>query len=157
MMAGASFAHNRTNENLSGILYNYLRGKSCQSFSRDFRVHIPENTLFTYPDVVVVCGNPELYDEEEDTILNPTLIVEVLSKSTASYDRGEKFALYRQIHSLKEYVIDDSTKVWAEVWSKHKEGLWTLVQETNRIEDNIYLEAIDLRLSLEDVYRNSKV
>lgn len=98
-----------------------------------------------------------MYDEEEDTILNPTLIVEVLSKSTASYERGEKFALYRQIHSLKEYVIADSTKVWAEAWSKHKEGLWTLVQETNRIENNIYLEAIDLRLSLEDVYRNSKV
>lgn len=157
MMAGESFAHNRMNENLSVRVGLFLEGKSCQSFSRDFRVHIPENTLFAYPDVVVVCGNPELYDEEEDTILNPTLIIEILSKSTASYDRGEKFALYRQIPTLREYVLIDSTKIWAEVWSKNKEGLWTLVQETNKIEESIFLNSIELHLPLEDVYRNSKL
>ncbi|MFN0049351.1 MAG: Uma2 family endonuclease [Cytophagales bacterium] len=157
MMAGASFAHNRMNENLSIRVGTFLEGKSCQSFSRDFRIHIPENTLFTYPDLVVVCGEPALFDEEEDTVLNPTIIVEILSASTASYDRGEKFALYREITTLKEYVLIDSTKVWAEVWSKNKEGLWTLAQELKRIDDKIYFNAIGFTLSLADVYKNSKI
>lgn len=157
MMAGASIPHNRINENLSGEFYLHLKRKKCQSFSQDLRIHIPENLLFTYPDLVVVCDEPILYDEQLDTVLNPSLIVEILSKSTASYDRGEKFALYRKISTLREYVLIDSEKVLAEVWQKNKDDIWILAQETESISDNISFASIQFNLPLADVYNNSNV
>jgi Uma2 family endonuclease len=154
MMAGASPVHNRINENLSVEVGIFLKGKSCQSFSRDMKLHIPENTLYTYPDLMVVCGKPELPDPEEGVVLNPVLIAEILSKSTAGYDRGEKFELYRQIPSFREYLLIDSRKVKAEVWLKNEADKWTLVQETNCLKDDLWLHSISLTLSFEAVYAN---
>ena len=155
MMAGASFTHNCINENLSVEIGIFLKGKPCRSFSRDLKLHIPENTLFTYPDLMVICGKPEFLDSASDTVLNPTLIVEVLSKSTADYDRGSKFELYRQIPAFKEYVLVDSSRVKAEVWLKNEQHRWTLVQETAVLVDNLLLHNLDFSLPLALVYADT--
>ena len=152
-MAGASRNHNRITENLSIVIGGYLRGKSCQTFSSDLRVHIPANTLYTYPDIVIVCGKPEfLKDAALDTLLNPTAIIEVQPRSTVGYDREAKFQLYREIPSFQEYILVDSEKVHAEVWYKPDSGFWTLRQETNKAADSLYLHSIDFTLPLSDVY-----
>ncbi|MFN0049662.1 MAG: Uma2 family endonuclease, partial [Cytophagales bacterium] len=155
MMAAASVSHNRINENISIKAGYYLKRKRCQSFSQDLRIFIPDNTLFTYPDLIVVCGEPKLYDEKKDIVLNPTIIVEVLSKSTASYNRGEKFALYRKIATLKEYVLIDSEKIWAEIWCVNIEGFWMLAQETENMSESLSLVSIDFHLPLTDVYNGT--
>jgi Uma2 family endonuclease len=154
LMAGAGVAHNRINENLSGEFHAFLKGKSCQSFSRDMKLHIPANSLFTYPDLMVVCGKIEFLKEEEDVLLNPVLIVEILSKSTADYDRGSKFELYRQISTFKEYILLDSRRVKAEVWFKDPE--WKLVQETSLLEDALYVHSIGMELKLTEAYRGTE-
>src|SRR4051794_29577072 len=94
-MSGASFKH------------NHLIGKQCREFGSNLRIHIPSNTLYTYPDIIVLCNEPEFTDDEFDTITNPSVIIEILSPSTANYDRGAKFNLYREISTLKEYLLVD--------------------------------------------------
>ncbi|MGA0556376.1 Uma2 family endonuclease [Larkinella sp. VNQ87] len=150
--AGASRNHNRIKENLSIGIGSYLKGKRCQSFSSDMRLHIPSNGLYTYPDLVVVCGEPQMLDAAFDTLLNPTIIVEVLSESTKNYDRGEKFALYRQLPSFREYLLIDSEAVRAEAWFKPEDGFWTLRQETGQIEDSLTIQTLDFTLPLRDMY-----
>ena len=152
-MAGASTSHNRIKENLSIGIGSYLRrNKGCQSFSSDMRVHIPENTLYTYPDVLVVCGRLEFLDNEKDILLNPSVIIEVLSKSTQTYDRGDKFHLYRSIPTLREYLMVDSQSVRVEMYRKADDGVWSLVYDTKNIEDTIELITIGLSISIEDMY-----
>ena len=152
-MSGARLEHNRLVSNLIGILYSRLRGSGCEVFPSDLRLHIPETTLYTYPDVMVVCGKPEMLDQEFDTLLNPRLIIEVLSESTANYDRGNKALLYRRIASLHDYVMLDSTAVAATVLSRTPDsGVWTLRETTSRT-DELLLPSLDLRLPLEEVYR----
>lgn len=150
-MAGASRNHNRVTENLSINIGLFLRGKSCRSFSRDMRTHIPENGLYTYPDFLVVCGKEEFLDEQKDTLLNPKVIIEVLSKGTGSYDRGDKFELYRSISTLVEYILIDSRRIKAEVW-RREGGFWLLAFETRDREASIELTSIGLTLSLRDIY-----
>jgi Uma2 family endonuclease len=152
MMAGASLPHNRICQNVSGEVYTFLKKKNCKSFSNDLRLHIPKNSLYTYPDIVIVCGKIETLDDEKDTILNPSVIIEVLSKSTADYDRGGKFVLYRQIPTLKEYILIDSRTVTAEVWRKNESGFWFLQKETTNLTDQIIIDTIDFTLRLEDIY-----
>jgi len=152
-MGGASRNHNRITENLSISIGGYLRGKSCQTFSSDMRVHIPANTLYTYPDVVIVCGKPEfLADGQLDTLLNPVALIEVQSPSTGGYDKDSKFTLYRSIPTFREYILIDSERVHAEVWFKPEAGFWTLRQETNAASDALYLHTIDFTLPLSDIY-----
>ncbi|MCE7058782.1 Uma2 family endonuclease [Dyadobacter sp. CY343] len=151
-MAGAGRNHNRIKENLSGEVYIALKGKSCQSFSSDMRVHIPENTLYTYPDLVILCGKPEFLDQQTDTLLNPSVIIEVLSSGTGEYDRGQKFHLYRSIPSLVEYVLIDSRKLTAEVHRKADSGLWVLASEAYAIDEFIKISHIGLQLKMSDIY-----
>jgi Uma2 family endonuclease len=108
-MAGASENHNMISRRVSGALFNHLQGKKCTHYSADMKLHIPANTLYTYPDLMVVCGDKQFVDDEKDVIMNPVIIIEVLSKSTEAYDRGGKFALYRSIPSFREYVMISST------------------------------------------------
>jgi len=150
-MAGASRNHNRIVGNLNGELYIFLKGKSCSSYSNDLRTHIPGNGLYTYPDVLVVCGEEEYVDEEFDTLLNPTIIIEVLSESTADYDQGSKFAFYRSISTLEEYVVIDSRSIKAIVWKKER-GTWLLATETKDLESSIELASIGLSLPLRVIY-----
>jgi Uma2 family endonuclease len=156
-MAGASFNHNIINENCSVLIGSYLKKKPCQSFSRDMKLHIPANTLYTYPDLMVVCGDKKFLDDGKDVILNPVIIIEILSKSTEAYDRGEKFALYRSIPSLREYVLISSTSIRAEVMRKENDlGLWFLASEADSLEGSIEIKNIELTLSLSDIYEETE-
>ena len=153
LMAGASHNHNRVNESLSIEIGTRLKGKKCQSFSRDFRLWIPDEEFYTYPDLTIVCGKLELLDDEFDTMLNPSTIIEVLSKSTAQYDRSEKFEYYRTIPSFREYILVDSQRIKIEVWRKlESPSVWALVQETRRLDDVLQLEVLDSRIPLMDIY-----
>lgn len=151
-MSGASRYHNRITENLSIEIGVFLKGKPCQSFSRDMRVHIPENTLYTYPDLLIVCGKPEFLDKQTDTLLNPSVIIEVLSPSTEGYDQGRKFHLYRSLRTLTEYVLIDSHDIRAEVHRKGSDGLWLLASEASDIEGSIEIGHIGLTLKMADIY-----
>lgn len=155
-MAGAGFNHNRITENLSGECYVLLKGKSCKSYSSDLRIHIPANGLYTYPDFLIICGRNEFLDNKKDTILNPTVIIEVLSPSTSGYDRGEKFHFYRSIPSLKEYVLIDSLSIAAEVFRKNDEGFWFLASEAYSITEAIELGSVNLKLNLTDIYAGTE-
>ncbi|WP_428657453.1 Uma2 family endonuclease [Runella sp.] len=155
-MAGAKPAHNAIRENLSIEIGAFLRKKTCRSYSSDQRVFIPSNGLYTYPDLVVVCGKPEFSDIQTNSLLNPVLIVEVLSQSTANYDRGEKFELYRDIPTFREYLLIDSRRIWAELWRKSNDGIWSLVFEGKSLDSIIYLETIGAKLPLTDLYVNTE-
>lgn len=155
-MAGAGHNHNRIVENLSGECYIMFKGKSCRTYSSDQRLHIPENGIYTYPDLLIVCGKNEYLDAKKDTILNPTMIIEVLSESTAAYDRGEKFHFYRSIPSLAEYVLINSQSVAAEVFRKNEEGIWFLASEAYNIRENIDLRSVDISLNLADIYAQTE-
>jgi Uma2 family endonuclease len=155
-MAGAGHNHNRIVENLSGECYIAFKGKSCQTFSSDMRLHIPQNGLYTYPDLLVVCGKIEFAEDNDDTIVNPSAIIEVLSKTTSAYDRGDKFHLYRSIPTLMEYVLVDSLSISVEVFRKNEDGTWLLAKETENIEEQITLTNFDLQLKLSDIYAQTR-
>ncbi len=104
-MAGANKRHNRISTNLIHLIETQIRDRDCSVYGSDMRIRIPATQTYTYPDVVALCGPEEFEDETEDNLLNPTLIVEVLSKSTEAYDRGAKFEHYQTIESLREYVL----------------------------------------------------
>lgn len=150
-MTGASFRHNRLVTNLLVAVASRLRGGDCQAVASDQRVYIPTTGLFTYPDVAVVCGRPEFLDAEVDTLLNPVLIAEVLSKTTANYDRGGKFVHYRAIPSLREYLILDQERVHAEHWVRQDGGDW-LLHETGDPAAVLRLAAIGCELPLAAAY-----
>ncbi len=151
LMSGASYKHNLIESNLRLLLGNYLKGKKCREFGSNLRVHIPENTLYTYPDIIVLCDEPEFVDDEFDTITNPAIIFEILSHSTANYDRGAKFDLYRDISTLKEYVLIDSKQIHIVVYTKNNNNTWTL-SETKNLNDNINLNSIGFTVSVADIY-----
>ena len=153
-MAGAKPRHNAIRENLSvEIGSHFKKNRTCRSYSSDQRIRIPSNGLYTYPDLVALCGKPEF--EGIENLLNPTLIVEVLSKSTAGYDRSEKFALYRDIPTFREYLLVDSRHVFVELFRKNSDQNWELVFETRQISASFHLETIDLTLAVEDIYANT--
>ncbi len=152
-MAGATKEHNRIKENLSCQIGYALRYHACQSFSSNFRIHTPKNSLYAYPDLVVVCGEIELMAGNAlDTMLNPTVLVEVLSKSTGGYDKTDTFALYRDVPTLREYITVDSRRIKVEVWHKSAEGVWSLVKETAQLTDSIYSPTINVTLPVRAIY-----
>lgn len=150
-MSGAKLAHNTISTNCSGLLWQHLKGKDCENFSSDMRVWVPKTKLYAYPDIVVVCGEAEFVDDEFDTLINPILLIEILSDSTESYDRGQKFKNYRSIDSLREYVLISQKTPSIEKYVKHGDGFWML-SEASGLDSNITLESIDCPLSLSDVY-----
>jgi Uma2 family endonuclease len=152
-MGGASPRHVLITANIVTTLNLQLRGKPCGVFSSDLRVKIPATGLFTYPDVVVLCDKPQYDDKQKDTLLNPTVIVEVLSKSTKDYDRGEKFKHYRSLQSLSDYVVITEYNIHLEHFARQTDGGW-LLKETNNIEDSIKLDSIGCQMQLADIYAN---
>ncbi len=156
-MAGASINHNMIKENVAIQIGSHVRtnGTGCRSYSSDQRVTVPTDSLYAYPDIVVVCGPNQFRDEQPDTLTNPILIVEVLSPGTAAFDRGDKFALYRQSDSLREYVLIESGKVRAEVYRKHTEGYWFLADETSSLTASISLTTITFALSMATAYADT--
>lgn len=154
-MSGASFAHNFLTMNVANQLYNQLIGGACQVAASDMRVKATQTGSYFYPDVVVVCGEPRAEDDTFDTLLNPTLIVEILSPSTETYDKGEKFEHYQQIASLKDYILISQDKVHIEHYCRQGAG-W-LQTEFAELEDVLSLRSIDCELRLQDVYRRVEV
>jgi len=150
-MAGASPQHVLIVTNVAAELRNQLKKRPCTVYSTDLRVKISPTGLYTYPDVVVVCGKPQFNDEHEDTLLNPILIVEVLSESTADYDRGSKFAHYRMLESFQEYLLIAQDQYHAEQVVRQPDNRW-LLSETNRWEDRITLTSINCVLPLVEIY-----
>jgi Uma2 family endonuclease len=149
-MSGATKEHNKIAGAIVGELYAHLKEKSCTVMPGDIRVYNPANTLFTYPDVVVSCEEEKYLDDEFDTLLNPTIIIEILSKSTQDYDRGTKFFLYRSIPSLQHYVLINSMEFGIEIFTRDGEQ-WILIA-ANSLEDELYLSAIDYRFKVKDLY-----
>ena len=149
-MTGASRAHNLIAGNVFRNLANQLDGRPCESYVSDMRVKVSETGLYTYPDVVVVCGEPRFEDEHVDTLLNPTVIIEVLSPSTEAYDRGAKFAHYRRLDSLQEYVLISQDAMRIERFSRQGD-VWEL-NDASLPTDSIQVAAIDCELSLAAVY-----
>jgi len=147
-MTGASRRHNRIVLNIAFSLDRQLKGKGCEVFVSDMRVRIAD--LYTYPDVVVACGDPRFEDSELDTLLNPVLIVEVLSKSTEDYDRGTKFAHYRTIPSMSEYLVVSQGHIHIE-HSVRETDRWVLT-ETDELASTLELPSIGCTLELADVY-----
>lgn len=148
-MTGASRSHNRIALNVATSLDGQVKPRGCEVFVSDMRVQTGDG-LLTYPDVAVVCGSPQFSDSELDTLLNPTLIVEVLSPSTENYDRGVKFTRYRTIPSLREYLLIEQKRVHLEHFLR-QDGDW-LLHETDDPGGVLELPSIGCRLMLEDVY-----
>jgi len=150
-MAGASREHNLIAGNLSRELGNQLRDRPCEVYQSDMRVKVSSTGLYTYPDVVVVCGEPRFEDAEADTLLNPTVLFEVLSETTENYDRGKKFEHYRALPSLQEYVLVAQEKCHVEQFTRQPGNRW-LLWETDDLEGTLNLPSIGCELKLTDVY-----
>lgn len=149
-MSGASRRHNLIAANISRELSSQLRGRPCESYISDMRVRVSETGLYTYPDVVAVCGDIRFADEQTDTLLNPTVIVEVPPASTEAYDRGDKFAHYRRLASLHDYVLVSQDAVRVEHYVRQGEK-WVL-SEASLLTDTVSLASIQCTLVLEDIY-----
>ena len=154
-MAGGSPQHSAIKVNLSREVSTRLKGRPCTAFDSDLRIQVSPTGLYTYPDLSVVCGELEFDDDQQDTVLNPTLLVEVLSGSTEAYDRGEKFAHYRQIASLREYVLISQKSPLVERYLRNPDDTWTLTAVIG-LEASIHLLTIDLTLPLAEVYDRVK-
>jgi Uma2 family endonuclease len=153
LMSGASWEHNVIVKNINTTVLPFLKGRPCDMYGSDLRIHIPENTLYTYPDFSIICGDPGTTDKEKDTIIKPSVIIEVLSKSTKDYDRGTKFNLYRSIKTLKEYILVDSMSVEVETYTRQDDNSWTL-KEYKELADSFIIKTINLTLHLQDIYDN---
>jgi Uma2 family endonuclease len=149
-MTGASRKHNLVSGNIYGELRNQLKGRPCEAYINDMRVKAAEARGYYYPDIAVVCGSPELEDEHGDTLLNPTVLIEVLSPSTASYDRSGKFANYRKIASLREYLLVAQDQPRIERYARQGEA-W-LLTETEGLEAAVAIASIGCVLALREVY-----
>ena len=151
-MAGASREHAIISLNINASLNIQLKGRDCTTYSSDLRVHIPAANVYTYPDGVVVCGESEFLEEPSpDTLLNPTLIVEVLSPSTAIYDQGAKFEYYRSIPSLRQYLLVWQDKKRAALYSRLEDGDW-LLRDFIGDEARIEIDSVGCVLSMADIY-----
>lgn len=150
-LAGASERHNLIVANLIISIGVHVRGGPCRVYPSDMRLRVAASGLYAYPDVTVVCGRSELEDEHLDTLLNPTVLIEVLSPSTERHDRGRKAAFYRTLDSLREYLFVSPDQPRVERYARTAERQWTLT-EADRREDGIALDSIGCVLPLAEVY-----
>ena len=153
-MAGASREHNLIVANLLRDIGNQLEDRPCESYPSHMRVFIEATGLYTYPDVSVVCGEPRFQDREVDTLLNPTVIVEVLSPSTEAYDRGDKFRHYRRIDSLREFVLISQDRMMVERYTRQGKD-WVLSDMTDP-DQVLKLESIGCQIPLDRIYAKIK-
>lgn len=160
LMAGESDAHGDISTNLIGILYNNLKGTNCRARAKDTKVRSgslpqkPRSTkgMFSYPDVVVICGEPQYLDEHRDVILNPSVIFEVLSESTEQFDRGEKFLRYGNWNpTLTDYVLISQDKPLVEHYIRQADGGWTLYRYSD-LDADFTVETINCRFKLADIF-----
>lgn len=156
-MAGASFSHNRITLNIIIEVGSFLKNKSCDVFGSDLRISVKWRDSYFYPDVTILCNEPEFDDEKiKDTLKNPAVIFETLSDSTEDYDLGRKQMYYMQVPSLKQYILVDSQKVQVRVITKKDEaGTWKF-EELTSIDDILFVEPINFRITVPALYRGVK-
>jgi Uma2 family endonuclease len=150
-MSGASEAHNLICTSTSFLLYGQLRSRPCNVYPGDMRVKVEATGLYTYPDISVVCGEAQFSDDHLDTLVNPTVIIEVLSPSTEGYDRGKKFQQYREIPSLREYLLISQDSPRIERYGRQSDGTWVF-DDAHGLDAHLALASIDCRLALAEVY-----
>ncbi|MFK7818236.1 MAG: Uma2 family endonuclease [Planctomycetaceae bacterium] len=151
-MGGASTTHNRIVRNVNRRFDEQFDDRECEVLASDQRVKVLSTGLYTYPDLVVVCGKMEFEDDTFDTLLNPQVVIEVLSDSTEAYDRGKKFALFRELDSLRSYVLISQKEPRVEVFTRHESGDW-MMRDAVGMDATIELSAIDVSLRLQDVFK----
>ncbi|MFO0890054.1 MAG: Uma2 family endonuclease [Isosphaeraceae bacterium] len=149
-MTGASREHNLISLNLGREISGQLIDRPCEAYVSDMRVQVEATGLYTYPDVVVVCGQPEFEDKQVDTLLNPTVVFEVLSESTEAYDLGVKFGNYRRIRSLREYVLVSQDRMMVERFAR-RGGEWVLT-DYSQPDQSLELDSIGCKVVLERIY-----
>ncbi|MBR8834603.1 MAG: Uma2 family endonuclease [Stigonema ocellatum SAG 48.90 = DSM 106950] len=154
-MAGGSTNHNRIAGNLYAALNFSFKQQDYEAFMIDVRLWILKRRIYTYPDIMIVMGEPEYFNNRVDTILNPRVIVEVLSKSTKGYDREDKFEAYRTIDSFQEYLLIDQTRIHVEQYSKTAKKRWSLC-EYDEEDEAISLTSVPFEISLVDLYSKVK-
>ena len=145
--------HNLLLVNLIATFHSQVRSGPCRVYSNDMRVRVSATGLYTYPDVIAVCGERQFLDDQRDTLLNPTLIVEVLSPSTKAYDRGLKFQLYQTMESFSDYLLVSSDCIHVDRFTRQPGGGW-LLTSADHLADAIDLQSIGCRLSLADLYES---
>ena len=155
-MAGARSDHNLIVDSLIAHLYPQLRPRRYLIYSNDQRVHVSATGLYTYPDIVLVCGEPQFVDAEMDTLTNPALIIEVLCPSTEAYDRGRKFEHYRSLPSLREYLLVASERVHVDLYTRQSGEHW-LLTAAGRPEDTIELSSVACKLTLAEIYEQTNL
>lgn len=155
-MAGNKSQHNIVTGYLFAGLWNKLQGNPCRPFNSETRIHVEKNTLFTYPDISVFCGELFSLNNDDFNFLNPTLIIEVLSDSTRNYDRNNKFKLYRDIRTLKEYVLVEPESVYIEAFHINEHGFWEL-REYNDIDQTMIFQSINTSLPLAEIYKRTNI
>ncbi len=152
-MAGGTFRHSLLSTNCAGELRERLRGGRCLVCNADLRIKIAATGLLTYPDLSVICGPPQFVPGTDDTVLNPTVLVEVLSDSTEAYDRGKKFENYRQIETLREYLLVSQKEPRIEQFIRQPDGCWVL-NEAAGLKASLNLPSLQVTLSLAEVFAN---
>ena len=150
-VSGASRNHGRIVASAGAQLYAQLPGNDCEAANDDLRLAVRQHNLITYPDIFVTCGPDKFLDHRTDTLVDATVIIEVLSPSTMNYDRGEKFRFYRALPSFREYPLFAQNEILAEHHARQTDGSW-LMREYSAPADEIELVSIGCRLSLGDVY-----
>lgn len=150
-MTGASRKHNLISLNVAAGLHDQLKKTSCEVYTNDMRVKVSLTGLYTYPDIVIVCDTPQFEDSEIDTLLNPLVIIEVLSPSTECYDRGKKFENYRAIQSLTEYLMISQNRPYSEHYTRQSDNTW-LLREIIDMDGLIQMASVRCELKMEAIY-----
>jgi Uma2 family endonuclease len=153
-MAGASNQHNEIFSNLFGELTFQLKGKPCRPYGSDKRLKIPQNTLYTYPDISIYCNANTPFERGDRVSKEPTVLIEIVSESTKDYDRGGKFKLYREIPTLKEYVLVDSESISIEVFKLNAANHWEL-EECKSVEQNLIIASLNVMIPLREIYEHT--
>ena len=149
-MSGGRMRHAQLGGSVFGQIYGALQGSACQAFGSDFRVRV-SSRMYVYPDVIVVCGKPILADERQDILLNPTVIVEVLSPSTEKYDRGIKLQRYRGIESLRDYILVAQDQVRVEQYTRAEDHAWAF-RDYQSPQESLVMESIGVSVPLARIY-----
>ena len=151
-MSGGTIEHSSVAANILRELGNALQGRGCRALTSDMRINIPATGRYVYPDGSIVCARPQFVDAHRDTLVNPRVIIEVLSDSTEAYDRGDKFAQYRSVASIEEYVLASQKEPRIEVFTRHPDGSWML--RVAGPGERVALRSLECAVEVDSVYRD---
>jgi len=147
--------HKLVTRNILTSLAQDVKGKDCKAAGSEVRVHVPKNTLFAHPDISIVCDDAEYFNNDESILLNPAVLIEVLSPLTDDYDRGDKFNRYKDIASLKEYILVDPETIHISVYTRNKHSDWKL-KAYKSIDDTLTIDTVKADIWFEDIYKDTK-